>query len=250
MDLFYQSKKWWLIIVDYYSRYPEIALLNKLTAAEVINHCNPHYPQSNGLAEAAVKIIKTSMSKTQDPYITLLAYRTTSLKNGYSPSQLLMGRRLRTKLSETVLRMLSAKFNDIWYEELGRKVFPTTVNRAVEDCAHLTEILLGWSLFERFIRKSTRQAVAAHIQGITEKLSPQFIDTLKRYPWFGKLNVEDRNFTVMCYLVCTGDAREIPEAEETCNTVARESTHFGYVFGCPSGSPMNPASRPQCSLLY
>lgn len=151
MGLFYQSKKWWLIIVDYYSRYPEIALLNKLTAVEVINNCksvfarhgipevvvsdngpqfprvresnfadfardygfqhitsSPHYPQSNGMAEAAVKIIKTSMSKTQDPYITLLAYRTTPLKNACSPSQLLMGRRLRANLSEATRALLPA----------------------------------------------------------------------------------------------------------------------------------------------
>lgn len=38
------------------------------------------------------------MKKTQDPYLTLLSYRSTPLKNGYSPAELLMGQRLRTKL--------------------------------------------------------------------------------------------------------------------------------------------------------
>lgn len=141
MDLYFQHNKWWLIITDYYSRYPEIARLDQLSAATVITHCksifarhgipevvvtdngpqfsrvsrsefatfardygfqhvtsSPHYPQSNGMAESAVKIIKASTSKTRDVYTTLLAYRTTPLKNGYSPAQLLMGRRLRTKL--------------------------------------------------------------------------------------------------------------------------------------------------------
>lgn len=66
---------------------------------------SPHYPQSNGLAEAAVKIIKKSMEKTGDPYKTLLAYRTTPLNNGYSPAELLMGRRLRSTIP-TAKKML------------------------------------------------------------------------------------------------------------------------------------------------
>ncbi|XP_077508511.1 uncharacterized protein LOC144119833 [Amblyomma americanum] len=58
---------------------------------------SPEHPQSNGITEDAVKIMKTSMKKTQDPYLTLLSYRSTPLKNGYSPSELLMARQLRTK---------------------------------------------------------------------------------------------------------------------------------------------------------
>lgn len=139
MDLFFIHGKWWLVVVDYYSRYPEIARLESLTAACVIMHCksifarhgipevvvsdngpqfagttgsaftkfsqtygfkhitsSPRYAQSNGMAEAAVKIIKRSLSKTEDPYETLMIYRSTPLPNGYSPTELLMGRRMRT----------------------------------------------------------------------------------------------------------------------------------------------------------
>ncbi|KAM7281966.1 uncharacterized protein ISCGN_002124 [Ixodes scapularis] len=139
MDLFFIHGKWWLVVVDYYSRYPEIARLESLTAACVIMHCksifarhgipevvvsdngpqfsgttgsaftkfsqtygfkhitsSPRYAQSNGMAEAAVKIIKRSLSKTEDPYETLMIYRSTPLPNGYSPIELLMGRRIRT----------------------------------------------------------------------------------------------------------------------------------------------------------
>lgn len=141
MDLFFLEGKWWLIVTDYFSRYPELVPLNNLTSSAVINHCksifarhgipeivvsdngpqfsrafgaefskfateynfqhvtsSPHYHQSNGMAESAVKLIKGSLKKTADTYKTLLAYRTSLLKNGYSPTELLMGRRLRTAL--------------------------------------------------------------------------------------------------------------------------------------------------------
>ncbi|UYV70685.1 K02A2.6-like, partial [Cordylochernes scorpioides] len=37
MDLFYLNGRWYLIVCDYYSRYPEISLLQNLTAQEVIS---------------------------------------------------------------------------------------------------------------------------------------------------------------------------------------------------------------------
>lgn len=104
VDLFFIGGAWWLIVTDYYSRYPELAKLTSLTARAVVTHCksifarhgipevvvsdngsqfsrgpdapfaaiakeygfkhvisSPPYPQSNGLAEAAVKVIKGSL---------------------------------------------------------------------------------------------------------------------------------------------------------------------------------------------
>ena len=57
---------------------------------------SPRYPQGNGEAERAVRTIKHILDKAKDPYLGLLAYRSTPLRNGYSPSELLMNRRLRT----------------------------------------------------------------------------------------------------------------------------------------------------------
>ena len=57
---------------------------------------SPGYPQSNGAAERAVKTVKSLLTKNDDPYVALLAYRSTPPENGYSPAELLMGHRLCT----------------------------------------------------------------------------------------------------------------------------------------------------------
>ncbi|XP_064468539.1 uncharacterized protein K02A2.6-like [Ornithodoros turicata] len=158
MDLFSLGGKWWLVITDYYSRFPEIAPLEDLSSKTVIHHCqsvfarhgipdevmsdngpqfsgaefkqfaqaykfthitsSPRYPQSNGLAEAAVKIIKNSLKKTGDPYETLLVYRSSPLRNGFSPSQLLMGRRLRTTVPTEAENLLPETVD---YRELKKR---------------------------------------------------------------------------------------------------------------------------------
>ena len=59
---------------------------------------SPKYPQANGAAERAVKMVKQLLTKNKDPYLAMLMYRSTPLKNGYSPAELLRGRKLRTNL--------------------------------------------------------------------------------------------------------------------------------------------------------
>jgi transposase InsO family protein len=59
---------------------------------------SPRYAQSNGLAERGIQTIKMMLKKSDDPYIPLLSYRATSLANGHSPAELLMGRKLQTLL--------------------------------------------------------------------------------------------------------------------------------------------------------
>ena len=62
---------------------------------------SPRYPQSNGLVERSIKTIKNLLKKADDPFFSLLVYRTSPLQwCGYSPSELLMGRRLRTTLPQ------------------------------------------------------------------------------------------------------------------------------------------------------
>lgn len=135
-DLCHVQGKWYLVVVDYFSRYPEIALLSSTTSATVITHLksffarhgipevvmsdngaqfvsqeyklfarnygfravtsSPRYPQANGEVERMVQTIKGLITKAKDPYLSLLAYRDTPGPLGKSPAELLMGRRLRT----------------------------------------------------------------------------------------------------------------------------------------------------------
>jgi hypothetical protein len=149
-DLFKFGDRDYLLLVDYYSKFVEIALLENTKSSNVIHHmksifarhgipeelvsdngpqysCNefkqftqdwhikhttssPKYPQSNGLAERFVGIVKQILKKArkdgQDPYLGLLDYRNTPLAPDIgSPSQLLMGRRLNGTLP-TARRLL------------------------------------------------------------------------------------------------------------------------------------------------
>ena len=116
-DLFHLDGVTFLLIVDYFSRYPEVIRLTSLTSKSVIsafksafsrhgipddlisdngpqfnsdeftqftsayairhNTSSPYYPQGNGLAERTVKTIKGILKKTNDPCMALLSYRTT-----------------------------------------------------------------------------------------------------------------------------------------------------------------------------
>ena len=125
-----------MLVVDYFSRYVEVAALRKNnSASEIIRALkaifarngirekvhsdngspydsqehshfarewgfqiapsSPRYAQSNSKAERAVQTVKNILKKEKDKGIALLAYRSTPLSNGYSPAELLMGRRLR-----------------------------------------------------------------------------------------------------------------------------------------------------------
>ena len=142
-DLFEYNGKKYLACVDYYSKYPEIVLLQTTTSSAVISALktmfarfgiptelvsdngpqfssyqfkqfaeawdfehvttSPRYPQANGQIERTVQTFKKLLKKCEkaktDLSIVLLNYRNTALgEMKSSPAQLLMGRRLRTKL--------------------------------------------------------------------------------------------------------------------------------------------------------
>ena len=68
-----------------------------------VNHITNHYPQSNGLAETFVGIIKNLFHRAkeegQSPYTALMVYRNTPLNGSLqSPMQILQGRQAHTDL--------------------------------------------------------------------------------------------------------------------------------------------------------
>ena len=139
-DLFFWKGHTYLLVVCYYSRFIELAKLRSLTAEEVITHLksmfsrhgvcdiftsdnggcysgqamqkfmkeygikhitsSPRYPLENAEAERAVQTCKRLLEKSDDPYIALMHYRAKLLSNGYSPSQLLYSRQIKTILPQ------------------------------------------------------------------------------------------------------------------------------------------------------
>lgn len=142
MDILTFGGKDYLLIVDYLSKYPELAHMKNKSSSCVIEilkaqfsrhgipqivvadnvpfnsiECknfakewnftilpsSPRYPVSNGLAERNVQTIKNLLRKSlesgSDIHNALMEFRNTPVSGiSYSPAQILMSRRLRTKL--------------------------------------------------------------------------------------------------------------------------------------------------------
>ena len=59
---------------------------------------SPKYLQSNSEVERDVQIVKMILKKSTDEYMALMSYKNIPLHNGYSPVQLSMGRKLKTRV--------------------------------------------------------------------------------------------------------------------------------------------------------
>lgn len=138
IDLFQLKRHDYVVIVDYYSRFPKVVFARSTTAPAVISaikSCiarfgildvvrtdnepqftsrefaefaqsygfrhetsSPRYLKSNGEAKRMVRTVKDLLSESPDPKLALLSYRDTPGPNSISPAQALMGRKLQTCL--------------------------------------------------------------------------------------------------------------------------------------------------------
>ncbi|XP_064470023.1 uncharacterized protein K02A2.6-like [Ornithodoros turicata] len=152
MDIFYAKSRNYLVVVDYFSKFFELAPLKKTATADVISKpifarfgvpdvirwdngpqfashdfkrflskrdirhvtSSPYYSQGNGQAERTVQTAKMLLAKSPNVHQALLAHRSTPGQCGYSPAELLMGRKIKSTVQ-------------------------TTPDNLIPQCSHLTE---------------------------------------------------------------------------------------------------------------
>lgn len=86
---------------------------------------SPNYPQSNGRSERSVRTIKNILIKSiesgSDFYLGLLNFRNTPRDDIGSPAQLLMGRRLNSRLPSHFTKLMPSRDNTADYQNIVRK---------------------------------------------------------------------------------------------------------------------------------
>ncbi|CAC5391222.1 unnamed protein product [Mytilus coruscus] len=149
VDLFEYQKQHYLLVVDYYSKWPEVMKLDNETSRNTIDYLkglmsrfgyidvlvsdngpqfsslefkrfateygfkhttsSPHFAQSNRQTERSVQTVKKLIMKSKDPHRALLDYRNTPLDIDLSPAQLFLNRRLKTSLPTSLPLLMPQK---------------------------------------------------------------------------------------------------------------------------------------------
>ena len=170
MDLFSFKGRDYLLVVDYFNNYPEVCLLNDTHSGSVImklksifsrfgipkvvisdngpqfsshqfmrfakewdfthDPSSPKHAKSNGMAESAVKTVKSIFKKAhrnkEDPYLALMAHHSTPSSNdNKSPYEKLFSRPMRTLLPD--LRNIKHKSTE--HTDLPAKLKPKFIER-------------------------------------------------------------------------------------------------------------------------
>eukprot|EP00731_Ephydatia_muelleri_P034422 Em0059g7a len=162
MDLFQCKGRDYLIIVDYLTDFFEVSNLSNTLAVTVVQAAkrqfsrhgiplvvqtdggpqfmssefqafakswdfqhtvsSPYHSQSNGKAEAAVKIAKRIFKRSSDPYLALLEWRNTpTVGLGASPCQRLFSRRTRGAVPTSSAKLKQEPQVKMWEKKTGRQ---------------------------------------------------------------------------------------------------------------------------------
>ncbi|UYV82899.1 K02A2.6-like [Cordylochernes scorpioides] len=122
--------------------------------ARAKDHVCPKHPQSNGQAEAAVKIVKSLMKKNKDLVLALMEYRATPLANGLSPAELLFGRKIRTIVpcSSSSLTPKTVDQSKLRGEEEQRKMAQKTAFDRRHAATKKAELIAGEKVWVKDLR--------------------------------------------------------------------------------------------------
>jgi transposase InsO family protein len=272
-DLFEFEKQHYILLVDYYSRWIEVKELRSLSSQEAIKkvkeifsthgvadilvsdngpqfsskefhdftqeYCfqhvtsSPRYPRGNGEAERAVKTIKRLWEKSMDKEMALLLYRATPLSNGYSPSELLMGRLLKSNLPATVEQLRPAAVGrDVIQEQeestrLKTKANHDTRHRAVA----LPTLRPGDPVI---VRDSGAQAI------VQAQVAP------RSYTVKTPTGILRRNRAALVGAEVPGSSKAIPANQPEFAIRRKKAASVGAeVLG---SSQANPANQPKCAV--
>ncbi|UYV84627.1 K02A2.6-like, partial [Cordylochernes scorpioides] len=200
---------------------------------------SPRFPQSNGFIEAIIKNIKQSLKKEEDCYLTLQAYRTMPLENGYSPAELLMGRRLRTSVpaieSSLMPRYLDSKA--LQEREKRRMINQKRLYDKRHDVHSLPQLQQGDSLWIR------DQRVEGKVLHKSQEPRSYWVQTPQ-----GKVRRNRLHLTRLPTTESTMDAPEDSRRQELRNEEAPPSTSTGQARKCKDNQDQeteedNPTSK-------
>lgn len=245
-DLFEWNGEHYILVVDYYSRWIEISHLMSLSSRNVINSfkaifarmgipklvctdngtqytakeftefaeyfgfehikSSPHHQSANGEAERAVRTIKNMLKKEQDPFLALLNYRATPLEQGKSPAELLMNRKIRTRIPALPGKKTDVEFRarDTWIKNRMKRNFdqrhktktlpefhpgqPVWIKTPKYEEATTIPRSIDIQTKSGFITRRNRQHLRKRTEGPTQ--IPQGIPTETNLPTLGKTKVE------------------------------------------------------------
>ncbi|KAJ8889757.1 hypothetical protein PR048_009259 [Dryococelus australis] len=235
IDLAERDGTHYLVVIDYYSQYPDIFQLPETETSTAISRkygfshvtSSPRYAQSNGQVEAAIKKVKNIIKRSAHPYLELLSYRSTSFSDlEYSIAQLLMSLSLWDTLPTTYQNLQPKvvdknKFTVIHDEAKSRQ-------KAHFDQRHRTR--------ERFPLQPSQRVWVTDLQSVGKiifevaRLEPLLPSPLPQVPWeVVGMDLAERDGThylvVIDYYSRYPEIFQLPETK-TSTTISRSKTAF------------------------